>query len=86
MVFSSQVLPLTSKPVHRPAVINLFEVGIVSDGFYSFLLWDDFISQAITATARNSNPLVRCIVAIEAFPCAVSTLSSRSLNGSPECE
>jgi hypothetical protein len=24
-------------------VVDLFEVGIIGDGFYSLLLWDDFI-------------------------------------------
>ena len=40
-------------------------------------------SQAITATARNSSPLARCIVLIETWPVAVSTCSSRTLKGSP---
>ena len=41
-------------------------------------------SQAITATARNSSPLAKCIVLIETCPLVVSTFSSRTLNGNPE--
>ena len=40
-------------------------------------------SQAITATARNSRPLARCMVLIETWPLVVSTCSSRTLNGKP---
>ena len=40
-------------------------------------------SQAITATARNSRPLARCIVLTEIWPLTVSTCSSRTLNGIP---
>src|SRR5260370_23645076 len=38
-------------------------------------------SQAITATARNSRPLARCMVPIETWPLAVSTCSSIKANG-----
>src|ERR1700722_15285178 len=37
-------------------------------------------SQAITATARNSNPFAKCMVPIETGPLVVSTLSSRVVN------
>ena len=34
----------------------------------------------MTATARNSNPLARCMVLIETWPLAVSTRSSRTVS------
>src|SRR5262245_28411025 len=40
-------------------------------------------SQAITATARNSRPLARCIVPIDTWPLTVSACSSRTLNAIP---
>ena len=63
-------------------VVDFLQVGVVADGLDALLQGMTSSSQAITATARNSSPLARCMVLIDRWPLTVSTCSSRILNGS----
>ena len=46
-------------------IVDFLQIGIIANRLYTLLQWNDLISQAITATARNSRPLARCMVPIE---------------------
>jgi hypothetical protein len=61
------------------AVVDFFDIGVVRDILDALLGGDDLIvSQAMTATERNSSPFARCIVPMDSLPGMISMLSLSS--------